>query len=137
MEKLELRNNKLTAVPYDALNVIGKFASLMYLDISSNSISSSIAENAFAGLTSLSYLNLENNYPFLITTYIYIPWLNLLREPDHLIIGFGGIVVGVSIDLPFPLLSLQILEIRNIDLMHLESNLCLTFPNLRVFVTLT
>ena len=135
LEKLDLSNNKLTAVPYGALIVIGKFAPLMYLDLSSNSISSSIPENAFAGLTSLSYLNLENNYSFSITRYIYTPWLNLLQNLNHLIIGFGGLVGGVTIDLPFHLLSLQILEIRNTDLISLESNICLTFPNLRFFVT--
>ena len=135
VERLNLSNSKLTAVPYGALNVIRKFAPLMFLDLSSNSISSSIPENAFAGLTSLSYLNLENNYSFSITKYIYTPWLNLLQNLNHLIMGFGGVGGGITIDLPFHLLSLQILEIRNTDLISLESNISLTFPNLRFFVT--
>ena len=134
LKRLDLSNNKLTAVPYGALNIISKLAPLVYLDLSSNSISA-IANNAFAGLASLTYLNLENNFSQEFR-HIYMPWLTLLQNLNHLVIGFGSqFIFGISIDLPFPLLSLHILEIRNMNLACFESNLCHNFPNLRLFVT--
>ena len=136
LKVLDLSKNKLTAVPYDALNFISKFTPLRYLALRSNSISTNkIADNAFAQLTSLSYLNLENNYSKEYAGYIYTSWLNLLQNLIHLVIGFGSTVVGVSINLPGPLLSLQILEIRNVDLVNLKSNMCHNFPNLTFFLT--
>ena len=135
LKMLDLRNNKLTAVPYEALNIIGKFQSLLYLDLRSNSISTlAIENNTFTGLTSLNYLNLENNYLQGYAGYINTLWLNSLQKHNYLIINFASNNFGVSIDLPFPLLSLSILEIRNIGLVTFKSNLCHSFPNLRSVV---
>ena len=134
LKTLNLNTNTLTAVSYGAFNIIGKFAPLTHLDLSSNSIST-IADNAFAGLTSLTYLNLETYHKGIYTHFICIPWLTVLQNLKHLVIGFGRNVLDVSIDLPFPLLSLQILEIRSMDLMRFKLNLCHAFPNLRIFVT--
>ena len=134
LKRLNLQNNKLTSVPYSALNFISKFASLTYLNLGTNSIST-IPDNTFTGLTSLTYLNLENEYSEVYVGHISTPWLNLLQNLNHLVIGFGRNVFSVSIDLPIPLLSLRMLEIRNMDLVRFESNLSHNFPNLRHFVT--
>lgn len=58
LQLLYLSNNKLTSVPSDALNVIGKFAPLQHLELRSNQISPK-GDDAFGGLTSLTYLKLE------------------------------------------------------------------------------
>ena len=77
LQEITLPNNRLTTLPSDALKNIGKSTSLQCLDLSSNSIST-IADDAFVAVSSLTYLNLENNkiqYKLRIST----KWINVLQ----------------------------------------------------------
>ena len=126
---LNLGNNKLTKVPYNALKFIGKIAPLQYLDLSSNSISS-IADDAFAGLTSLTYLNIEIKSSE--EHAVYTPWLNVLKNLEHFIMGdLEFLTPFITIDLPLPLSSVQTFEMRTSGIVNFKSVLCPTFPNLK------
>ena len=128
---LDLSANKLTAVPSDALKVIGKFGSLQYLNPGLNSFST-IAEDAFSGVSSLTYLNLGNNKYENPIKLEYTSWLHLLPNIKHFVIGateMSGYFLTFS--LPMPILPFQTLEIRNADLVQFQTKFCLTFPNSR------
>ena len=125
LQTLDLGDNQLTAVPFDTLDVIGKFTSLHLLDLSSNSISE-IADDAFSAISSLTNLNLGNNK---IQDYvIHTGWLDLLQNLTHLVLGdFGLRSFAVEIDLPVS--SLQIFELRRVGMVRFKTNFCPIFPN--------
>ena len=140
LEVLYLRNNQLTAVPSDALNVIGKFKSLQYLDLNSNSIIAMIADDAFSEISSLKYLNLENNS---LQDHMILPtgWLHLLRNLKYLVLGrFRSLSYVVEINLPLSLPSLQIFELKNAVkeitafAVEFKTNFCSTFPNIATVI---
>ena len=132
LQTLDLQNNQLTAVPSEALNVIGIFTSFQHLDLSLNSLWA-IADDAFSGVTSLTYLNLGNNKN--IYKLEYTRWLHLLLNLKHLVFGnFEMSRTFASISLPRPLLSLQTFEIRNVGTLIFEPNFCLSFPNSRSLI---
>ena len=59
---LNLSCNSLYHVPADALEVLRQYASLQYLDLSSNNLAEIIIEDAFSAVSSsLKYLNLRFN----------------------------------------------------------------------------
>ena len=132
LQSIDLRDNRLTALPSDALNNIDKSTSLQYLDLSSNSISA-IEEDAFAAVSSLTYLNLENN-KMEDGVHIFIKWLHLLQNLKHLFFGSTPSRYGpfVKIELSIPLSSLQALEIKMVA--EFKSELCASFPNLQSVV---
>ena len=131
LEGLHLQDNQLTAVPSAALNVIGKYMSLQRLDISSNSLST-IADNAFSGVSSLTNLNVETSK--FKTSMVSTRWLKLLPNLNHLVLGTSGMSNSrLIIGLPMPVLSLQTFKISNVAV-NFESNFCLTFPNSRSVV---
>ena len=129
LKTLDLHDNQLTAVPTDALKVIGKHSSLQHLYLNENSIST-IADDIFLGDSSVTYLNLgNNNFQDVI---IHTRWLNLLPNLKHLVLGASGMSSSfLTIGLPMLLFSLQTFQIRNVEMAQFETKLCLTFPNLR------
>ena len=131
LESLLLQDNQLTAVPSAALNVIGKYMSLQRLDLSSNSLST-IADNAFSGVSSLTNLNVETSK--FKTLLVSTRWLKLLPNLNHLVLGTSGMSNSrLHIGLPMPVLSLQTFKISNVAV-NFEINFCLTFPNSRSVV---
>ena len=133
---LILKNNQLTAVPSDALNVIGKISSFQHLDLSANSIFQ-IADDAFSGVSSLNYLNIKDNK--FKTIFRNTGYLDLLRNLKQLVLGGLGALIHVfEFDLPVSLPSLQIFELRGTGIVQarFEKKLCPTFPNV-VAVTIT
>ena len=122
LRKLYLDENQLTAVPSEALSVIDKFQSLQYLDLGSNGISA-ISDDAFSAVSSLSYLNLENNKFQDYSTHIR--WLDLLQNLQHIVFGSSGpILTNVDIDLLVPLPFIQILELKSIYSVYFKTNIC-------------
>ena len=129
LQALILDDNHLTAVPSEALNVFSKFMSLWYLDLSLNSLST-IADDAFSGVPSLTSLNLGNTIYKGAIKMEYTRWLYLLPNIEHLVLGADEMPSTFpTIGLPMPLFSLQTFEIRNVKLVEFETNFCLTFPN--------
>ena len=133
LQGLYLSGNHLTAVPSEALAVIGKFQSLQLLDLSSNRITS-IPDGAFLGVSSLHTLSLENNrFDDLI---INTRWLNVLQNLQHINFGSSGgaIFNSVDIDLPVPLPSIKTLELNSIRAVKFKTNICSLFPNVATIV---
>ena len=128
LHNIYLGNNRLTALPSNALNNIGKSASLQHLDLSSNSIST-ISDDVFVALSSITYLNLENN-KMQDLIHIFTKWLNVLQNLKHLVFGSTSRQYGpiVTIGLSTPLLSLEVLEIKTVRQVKFTSNLCSSFP---------
>ena len=57
--KLDLSENSLSQVPSDALKVFSKYASLQYLDFSSNNLDEKIVQDTFSSVsTTMTFLNL-------------------------------------------------------------------------------
>ena len=131
---MSLENNGLTSFPADALHNIGKSSSLQYLDLSSNSIST-IPDDAFVAVSSLTYLYLQNNrmQPLI---QIFTKWLNVLQSLKHLVIGSTSGRYGpyVTVELSTPLLSLQVLAIKTVDIVEFTTELCPSFPKVNYVV---
>ncbi|XP_072037422.1 toll-like receptor 2 [Amphiura filiformis] len=62
LEELILSHNSFTEVPSNAFKVFTRYKTLQKLDLSYNRISGTIPVDAFAGVPSLTYLNLAGNY---------------------------------------------------------------------------
>ena len=132
LNTLDLYDNQMTAVPTDALNVIGKHSSLQHLYLNENSIST-IADDTFSGVSSIMYLNLGNNN--FQDVVVHTRWLYMLPNLKHLVLGVSDMSSAIlTIGLPMPLISLHTFEIQNVEMVQFETNLCLTFPNLRYVV---
>ena len=136
LQTLDLQDNQLKAVPSEALNVIGKFMSLQFLDLGLNSLSA-IADDTFSRALSLTYLNLRlgyNQFKDMIKLR-YTRWLHSLPNLKHLVLGTVKKVYSyIKVDIPMPLPSLQTVEIRNVERVGFEQNFCLVFPNSRSLV---
>ena len=81
LQKLILCYNLLTEVPSDALEVFRKSATLQHLDLSFNSISN-IPQNAFSAVIStLTYLNIYNNF---LASPFPAKWFNSFQILNHI-----------------------------------------------------
>ena len=128
LKTLDIHDNQFTAMPSEALNVLGKLSSFRNLDLSLNSIST-IADDAFSGVSSLTYLNIGNNQ--FKNAREHTRWLNLLPNLKNLVLGAFEVVSSyVKIDLPNAIISLQTFEIRDVTV-EFTRNFCPTFPNSR------
>ena len=129
LQTLDLNDNQLTSVPSKALNVIGKSTSLQNLDLGFNSVYT-IADDAFSGVSSLTYLDVGNMKYKDEGKVVYTRWLPLLTNLKHLVLGtFEMSYTFPNISLPVPFLSLQTFEMKNYRVVTFEQHFCLTFPN--------
>ena len=134
LQSINLKDNRLTTLPSGVLNNIGKSTSLQYLDLSSNSIST-IADDAFVAVSSLTFLIFENN-KYQNAMYIFPKWLNVLGNLKYLVFGSAtnGFGIFVTIGSSVPHLSLQVLDIKTIRKVTFKTKLCPTFPNVNYVV---
>ena len=130
LQELNLASNDLKTVPSDALEVFRKSASLEYLDLSSNSISSNIPNDAISALSaSLSSLKLTMKKSLPLSS---ITWVNKLQKLNHLLLESTGTeqhLLNVStISTSF---SLQKFDISYFYFPIFDfSSPCFAFPNL-------
>ena len=124
LQELNLASNNLNAVPSDAFEVFRKSASLEYLDLSSNSISSNIANDAVSAIAaSLLMLKLSIKKT---QSRSRIRWITKLQKLNYL--HLESIELVHSLDIAVKSLnSLQKLDITNFDV-YLSP--CLAFSNL-------
>ena len=129
LQELNLAFNDLTVVPSDTLEVFRKYVLLRYLDLSSNSISSNIAKDAFsvisASLTMLK-LSVKQHLPSQS-----ISWVDKLQTLHLLHLESTGLW-------PRPLQHLSViptlLSLIKLDIMNfvIEFSPCFSFPNLEL-----
>ena len=135
LQTLLLSYNFITAVPSDALQVFKATASLQTLDLGFNKITLNIAKNAFAAVSSLNSLNLENNY---ITDYFHIDWIEHMQNLSQLVLvrnadpGYRKCPYVTYIKVDHPHKSLQTIHInKTFHLLFAQGlPLCCSFPNL-------
>ena len=130
LQALYLGDNQLTTVPSDALSVIGKFHSLQILDLGLTRIST-ISDDAFSAISSLVYMNLENNKIRGYTIHAHTRWLDSLQNLQRIVFGSCAVI---DIDLPVPLPSIQILELKSIGSVIFKRNVCSLFPNVATII---
>ena len=129
---LNLSRNSLSRVPSDALKVFSKYASLQYLNLSSNNLDGMIVQDAFSVVSSsMNYLNIGfNNKVFYIDN---INWTSSLRNLKDLTLTCKGcssstIIIDSCMQQP----SLQKLQINSFSQVIFAIPLCSLFPNLEV-----
>ena len=129
LQKLLLNENHLSEVPSEALEVFRKYATLQYLDLSSNRITN-IPQDAFSAVSSsLIYLNVETQYS---RTRTYVEWINLFQTLNHISLkgGYGYITVRVDT----PLRSLEHFQIDEVRNLYFTPPLCSVFPALKTAI---
>ena len=130
LQQLTVVRNSLTRIPFDALKVFKKSASLQHLDLSSNGITKHIDKDSFSAVsTSLSYLNLEINYE---ASLVSTDWIGVLENLKHLTLTCSSYFCTIIINSERPLLLLQTIQISNFESVEFETPLCILFPSLKV-----
>ena len=124
LQELNLASNDLKAVPSHALEVFRKSASLAYLDLSSNSISGNVPNDAFSAISaSLSRLKLSVSQT---QSGSRIPWIHKLQKLSYIYLKNIGPIY--YLDPIKSLFSLQKLDIIDFSIFFSP---CFAFPNLR------
>ena len=132
LQKLLLDTNLLSAVPSEALEVFRNCVSFQHLDLSSNKITGKIDNDAFSAVSSsLTYLTLTNNS---LGRLKPTDWLTSLQKLNYLSLGDQNSLVGMSIVVRNPQLSLQSFKIQLVHVLYFEAPLCSLFPNLKTAI---
>ena len=129
LQKLLLNANHLSKVPSEALEVFRKYATLQYLDLSSNRIGN-IPQDAFSTVSSsLIYLNVEIQYHVLATD---VKWINLFQTLNHISLNWG--YGAFRVELNTPLRSLEHFQINEVSTLFFTQPLCSSFPALKTAI---
>ena len=138
LQELNLASNNLKAVPTHALEVFRESASLKYLDLSSNSISSNIANDAVLAISaSLSTLKLSIKET---SSVINITWVNEFQKLNYLFLKSTGPqnILDVSRHSTFSVQKLNIIDFTiifpacsafpNLEFLTMDNNVINNFP---------
>ena len=130
--ELDLSQNSLSKVPSDALKVLSKYASLQYLDLSSNNLDEMIVQDAFSAVSSsLNRLNLGfNSKVFAIDNINRISSFQNLKDLTLTCSDCSSSHIIIYSYMQIP--SLQKLQISAFEQVVFEIPLCSLFPNLEV-----
>ena len=129
---LDLSYNSLSEIPSDALKIFSKYASLQYLNLSSNNFDEMIVQNVFSAIsTNITCLNVGfSSKVFIIDN---VNWTSSLQNLEDLSLTCSDCSTSsILIDSYMQVSSLQKLQISTFSQVVFAIPLCSLFPNLEV-----